>query len=343
MATQQNEGGVPFAVAHELQTFRLLELPPEIVELIEAPNPPLLSIKSLPPAASGTPNGKPAYAVLCTPNKSFQIRQVQTSNSVFVTQPAYDAHGNEIPIPATCAIASCTATLELHPADASAATYLEDVLPVYDIINGEVDTTENGVGKTGIFAHVPLSLGQCQRGWEDIMAFELSGSSYRPSMNTLAQVWASINAAALAEGVKLDSQFLGTDIAKLVEEESYPAPLVLAIFRHLASIDQDTSGQWSCLDRLKTVSFVGKIFLQARRSSSEYLIVDFLDDWKDSLPEAWRGDAELKTIEGTYDLPSSTTIRAKSATTTPTARSAAPKTATAKGKWHEKFAKTRKK
>jgi hypothetical protein len=41
MATQQDEGGVPFSVAHEQQHFRLLELPPEIVELIDAPNPPL--------------------------------------------------------------------------------------------------------------------------------------------------------------------------------------------------------------------------------------------------------------------------------------------------------------
>jgi sister chromatid cohesion protein DCC1 len=40
MATQQAEGGVPFSVAHDMQQFRLFELPPEIVELIDAPNPP---------------------------------------------------------------------------------------------------------------------------------------------------------------------------------------------------------------------------------------------------------------------------------------------------------------
>ena len=40
MATQQDEGGVPVAIAHEMQHFRLLELPPEIVALLEAPNPP---------------------------------------------------------------------------------------------------------------------------------------------------------------------------------------------------------------------------------------------------------------------------------------------------------------
>jgi sister chromatid cohesion protein DCC1 len=40
MATQQNEGGVPFAVAHDYQHFRLLELPPELVQLLEAPDAP---------------------------------------------------------------------------------------------------------------------------------------------------------------------------------------------------------------------------------------------------------------------------------------------------------------
>ena len=40
MATQQAEGGVPFSVAHDMRQFRLFELPLEIVELIDAPNPP---------------------------------------------------------------------------------------------------------------------------------------------------------------------------------------------------------------------------------------------------------------------------------------------------------------
>lgn len=42
-ATPPMDRSVPFAVAHDLQAqaFRLLELPQEIVDLIEAPNPPL--------------------------------------------------------------------------------------------------------------------------------------------------------------------------------------------------------------------------------------------------------------------------------------------------------------
>lgn len=40
MATQQDDGGVPFSLAHELQQFRLLELPQELVALLDDPNPP---------------------------------------------------------------------------------------------------------------------------------------------------------------------------------------------------------------------------------------------------------------------------------------------------------------
>jgi sister chromatid cohesion protein DCC1 len=152
-----------------------------------------LSIKSQ--AASNAPNAKPAYAVLCTPSKAFQLRQVQTSNSLFITQPALEAHSNEMPVPVTRAIASCTATLELHPTDASAAAMLKDVLPLYDIVAGDVDATGNGLSKAAIFEDVPLSDGQCQAGWDEVVAFEHEESSYRPSANALWQVWRSINAA----------------------------------------------------------------------------------------------------------------------------------------------------
>jgi sister chromatid cohesion protein DCC1 len=305
--------------------------------------PPRLSIKSLPPSASNTPNAKPAYAVLCTPNKSYQLRQVQTSNTLYVTQSTIEAHENNTPAPSTRAIASCPATLELHAADGDAVTCLEGVLPIYDMIDGEVDAEENRKTKASIFSDIPLSDGECEKAWDDLVAFELAGSAYRPSAKTLAQVWASISAAALAEGVKLDAQFLSEDMAKLVAEEGYPISLAASLIHHLSSADQDRKGGWSCLDPKKTVSFVGKTLLDAKQGSTAYLTADFLDSWRDSLPETWRHDAELKAIEGVYELPSSTTIRAKSKGTTATkAEIAVPKASTSR-KWHEKFAKTRKK
>lgn len=280
--------------------------------------------------------------MLCTPNKTFQLRQVQTSNSLFVTRPALEALGNEIPTPATCAIASCAHTLELHPNDGSAIGYLEEVLPIYDIVEGEVDVIPNSKSKADIFADLPLSDAECDRGWEEVFAFELDGSSYRPSANTLVQAWRSVNAAALAEGIKPDSQFLTEDILKLTEEESFPSALIEAILRSLSQESDGTKGSWSCLDRAKTVAFVGKTLLEAKLASTDFLIADFTDTWEDRLPETWREDAHFKNIEGLYEFPTSTTIRAKSKTMAGVTHDTSITKPSAR-KWHEKFAKGRKK
>ena len=280
--------------------------------------------------------------MLCTPKKTFQLRQVQTSNSLFVTQPALETHGNEIPIPGTCAVASCTATLELHPSDESAGVLLRDALPVYDIVAGEADATANGKSKASVFDHLPLSQGQCEAGWLEITAFEHGDSSYQPSADARSLVWRSISAAALAEGVKLDSQFLTADITKAVAEEGHPPGLVEAVLAFLSAEGQDVDGPWSCLDRAKTVAFTGKTVLQSQQGSA-FLIADFTDAWEDLLPEAWRKDAQLSAIDGVCDFPTDTTLRLKGVAATSSTNAAPVATKPSARKWHEKFGKTRKK
>lgn len=107
--------------------------------------PNSLTIKSQAPSAAAS--GKTAYAVLCTPTKTYQLRQVQTSNSLFVTRPTLDAHGNDIPVPTTRAVASCTATLELQPSADSPRPLLEHALPLYDIVHGDVDVAMHNIVK----------------------------------------------------------------------------------------------------------------------------------------------------------------------------------------------------
>lgn len=283
--------------------------------------------------------------MLCTPNKTFHLRQVQTSNSLFVTQPQYlDSHGNEIPAPATCAIASCPATLELHPSDASAVALLHEALPVYDVVAGDVDATGNGKSKHHIFDNLPLSDAQCQDAWNQLMAFEHDEHTYRPSVNALSQLWQSINAAALSEGIKLDSQFLTDDIATAVAEDGHPFSFTKAVLGHLSNDEQEANGPWSCLDRARTVAFVGKTLLEAKQGSSDFLIAEFTDMWEDRLPEAWRKDAKLSAIEESYEFPSDTTIRVRSKdAATASVQDASVATKPSARKWHEKFAKTRKK
>jgi sister chromatid cohesion protein DCC1 len=260
-----------------------------------------------------------------------------------VTQPTLEAHGNGRWTPATRAIASCSATLEPHPSTASAVTLLREALPVYSIVAGDIDAASNGRSKASVFDDVPMSDGECQAGWNELMAFEADGGSYQPSPHALSQAWKCINAASLAEGLRLDKQFMTGDITRAVAEDGLPEGLIKAILAHLSTDDTDRRGPWACLDREKTVVFTGRALLEAKRGA-DFLIADFTDTWEDRLPEPWRKDARLTTIEGLCEFPSDTTIKAKGKTAAATSGdSAVAAMKPSARKWHEKFAKTRKK
>ncbi|KAF2492068.1 sister chromatid cohesion protein-like protein Dcc1 [Lophium mytilinum] len=341
MATQ-DDSGIPFSVVHDQQQFRLVELPPEILALIDSPNAPILSIKSqAPPTASTASSSKPAYAVLCTPTQTYQLRQVQTSNSVFATKCVLTSHGDSMPVPGVSAIATCPTTLELHPVTGTAIPYLKDALPLYDLVDDEmVDAAGNGKSKLKVFSDVPLSDAQCEWGWRELIAFEFAGSSFRPSAVTLLKLWKSINVAALAEGIDLNKQFLTEDLLKAIDDEGYPVDLFHALLLRLAADDHVGDATWTSMDRQITVPFVGRTLLASEPSNQDLHTAIFIESWKDNLPELWRDDAKLDTIKGLYILPTSTTISIKGGDDEGSGEGSKG-AGSASRKWHERFARAR--
>ncbi|CAG8972169.1 hypothetical protein HYALB_00007311 [Hymenoscyphus albidus] len=113
MATQyQND--IPFSASHSQQSFKLLELPPELLALLESENPPVLSITSS-PATETTPG----YAILSSGDKKYQMRQKNTSNPIMLLEPSStkptDADDGEtfISQPSVTAISKIEDTIEL--------------------------------------------------------------------------------------------------------------------------------------------------------------------------------------------------------------------------------------
>ncbi|KAG4026047.1 hypothetical protein MFRU_046g00530 [Monilinia fructicola] len=71
---------IPFSSTHPQQPFKLLELPPDLLTLLESHNPPTLQITSAP-----TP---PHHAHLTTSTgKTYALRQKNTSNPLMVLEP----------------------------------------------------------------------------------------------------------------------------------------------------------------------------------------------------------------------------------------------------------------
>ncbi|KAI9821855.1 MAG: hypothetical protein M1827_002437 [Pycnora praestabilis] len=351
----QDDAGIALSSSINQRSFRLLELPPTLLEVLSSETLPTMSIKSAAPIVGSE---APSYAVLCTHDQTFQLRQVHSSNSIFLVQPSStkgSAEDDRIPLPSVSIVAACKATLELHEVSTIAAFHLRKLLPVYnELQDGQNDSemmastwsAEKRTSKAEVFTNVPLSDQECEGGWIDLCAFEVAYQAMRPSARTLAKVWTALLAAATLHGVDLTSQFSVNNMWGLMADDGFPRSLVEAIF-HVLRMDSDPPlGHWASLKRSKCVWWVGCIILESSQNSGFGTPqMDFLRRWKDVLPELWRGDAVLDALKGMYTEPTRTTIAFKDAGFATLGNDGMPaqiSDSAKKGtlgarKWHEKF------
>lgn len=283
-----------------------------------------------------------ANAVLCTPDKTYEIRQVNTSNSVYVTQPALTGDDGGGAKNALEAIAKCDSTLELTPAPTrSAASLIKAVLPVYASTGNY--GSKKSISKTELFSHIPLSQAECEDGWAELACFESiePPGCFIPSGKVKAQAWETAFTAATAEGANLQDPFIGDDIPVFAMDlkQDWPIELLHGIF---ASISAKTASGNLAIDEDKCVRFVGLSQLETRSGGRETDLAAFLQAWKDVVPEAWRKKCEVSALQGQYNLSdggkSITFIDNKSASNATNGATDDSKSALgAKRKWHEKF------
>ncbi|KAI0193133.1 hypothetical protein F4808DRAFT_430188 [Astrocystis sublimbata] len=74
--SSQNDSGVPVVHAPDGVGYRLIELPPELLEALESPNPPNLSLEA-----------SAASAVLKCGSQEWALRQKNTSNALILLKP----------------------------------------------------------------------------------------------------------------------------------------------------------------------------------------------------------------------------------------------------------------
>ncbi|KAH6608374.1 hypothetical protein Trco_001720 [Trichoderma cornu-damae] len=80
--------------------YRLIELPPEVESLLESDNPPVLTLES-----------SDASALLKTPDRTYALRQKNTSNSVILLSPLASSTSSQQGV---AAISTIRETVELE-------------------------------------------------------------------------------------------------------------------------------------------------------------------------------------------------------------------------------------
>ncbi|EAW19157.1 putative sister chromatid cohesion protein Dcc1 [Aspergillus fischeri NRRL 181] len=334
------------------QGFRLLELSSELAELLSSKEAPTLELKS--PSASHLPNSSTDsehhdYVNLCTPNRTYRIRLVQSSNPIHILQPSDGgAQRGDITmvgaddemnlVETVTTIAKCGSTLELHtPAEGfSAVSFLGRILAVYDGDEGseavgfDLEPSEKDGVIRRIFEDVPVSRAQCEAGWIEICAFVLGRAHKgedaarccrRPSARAKLEVWKRVLEGAVLQGIHLDQQFLVSDLWKSVlddgDEEPFPRALFEAVVKRVCEADGQAQGlvdgdmKWASIDKARCTRWVGETYLEAMAPAQGSAIgrSEFLNAWKDHLPDSWRDEVALpKLTENSYRHPDQTTI-----------------------------------
>jgi sister chromatid cohesion protein DCC1 len=368
MSTQTSTfPAIPFTHTHPQQSFRLLELPPELLELLSSDNPPTyvvhgiqlnltrnrfrltkstrLYLKSSNPptnVTSTTPRTKGAeagYVHLCSPTQTYQVRQVSTSNSLFVTQPATllnqntptnqpkgeadAAQEDEVAlsaIGALKAIGQVNSVLELKPVQLDIQGLLQSMIPVWkwnntDTIDlNEVAAKGAAVSKREIFDQLPAPETQIEDAWRRLFAFEVRGHSYVPDQETLYRAWEEVmdifvseegREAELSAGIFLGGRYLCEDNRELLEAVGRSIWWSPVLRKPTGTAPgQDEDGE---LDETITTAWVGRLVLQHMANGDQSIGVEqFMTAWRNLLPEKWGRGVGIDVLgQGSYQLETS--------------------------------------
>ena len=182
-----------------------------------------------------------ANAVLCTDDQTFQVRQVHSSNSVFVLQP-FEAQSQDGSISSTSlrAIAQCAATLELIPATSSPEACLRTAIRLHPQSVAS-DTSTRAPSRDELLEEAPFSSAEFRKAWIQLCAFEDDGQARLPTASGLIGLWKSIVAAATVRSLDLSGSFPVGQLAGVVEEDGHTRALFQAVIARLSAHGEESA------------------------------------------------------------------------------------------------------
>lgn len=230
-------------------------------------------------AASENGNGlnPQNHAVVCTDTQTFNVRQVQSSNSVFVLHPSVTdllPDDTSTPDASVAAIGQCSSTLELVPPSITSLEALRQTLPIYYLADPQsqnrLATHSNEIEKLGrnkAFQNTPTSQREFDDAWLELCAFELDGQAWIPSANSLKGIWASLMAAAAVKDTDLTVRFRVDDLTDVIEEDGFPNALFNAVIRRVSTVNGSLIGGCTFQDTNFVVGGFLLMRIQGQRSA----------------------------------------------------------------------------
>lgn len=195
-----------------------------------------LQLKSAPISNAGIGESMPT-AVLCTHDVTFEVRQMQSSNTLYIFQSIAESGTPDAILQDSSGlitIAQCKGMLELVPFLVQPQKYLREMLPIFDDENTTLGVARS-LSKKDLILDAACSEGEFDAAWTHLCAFEFQNKPYLPSTTALKNCWASFTSAALLKGLNLVQPFGISGVESLVCEEGIPKELLETMLLRVSS------------------------------------------------------------------------------------------------------------
>ncbi|CAD6499084.1 BgTH12-04736 [Blumeria graminis f. sp. triticale] len=122
MSTQALDPGITLCVSHRQYLYKIIELPNELLDALEAETPPMLILKSNTTSTDNSLNYniKQNTAILCHGSHKYSLRSKNTSNPNILLKSSEISTVNNLekpsdlpPSPSLTVVAQCQETIEL--------------------------------------------------------------------------------------------------------------------------------------------------------------------------------------------------------------------------------------
>ncbi|KAK9432793.1 sister chromatid cohesion protein Dcc1 [Lipomyces doorenjongii] len=296
--------GIPLHIDPSIAPrYRLIQLEPGIVELLESPKEAAhLQLKSA---------GPDAPAFLCGYSRTFQLRQISQSNTLLLLSSASSSSSE------TTDTVPDEVTLDPLYATKLPGGYLECIpsriqidlsfVPYYhgaELKEAAGSDADLALSKLDVAARVPVSEFELQSAWIAAMGVEIDGYVYRISHDLVLRIVPILMAAIQAEGMDFGTLWLSEVFEAVRKDEDEPAAVIEAILMRFST----SRSEPYCLDTAQLAQWLG-IKMLSEHAFREIKLEDFMEKWELSLPQVLDLTCDLSMLTGQYVQPTPKTIK----------------------------------
>ena len=317
------------------------------------------------------------YVHVCTPTQSYQVRQVSTSNSVYVTKQVVSPPKNKdvdedmfddvSTSPWSLATMSkVNSVLVLQPVAYDVEVQLKTTLPTWSWHGNESQRDTGQIATTvsplqEISDQIPAPKYQIEEAWRRLFVIEVHGRAYIPDRKLLLEAWTSIlrtfslRSTLSHKSLRADD-FLGEtgdgEVLASTKRAIYQSPTIRPSIDPGDAAAKMEHHKDMSIDWIATIRWVGELIL--RNSTGSINLDEFLSVWANLVPESQVPNISPSLFDSTtyevLDRGDGTVITWKgegdsaittSSTGTVLQTGSDNKQPASKRKWHEKFKASR--